>query len=408
MDLEHLNYWAEVKGINVISTGDFTHPEWFRELILKLEPAEPGLFVLKDKYQKKQIEGVPYALPHPASTRFILTTELSSIYGKHGKTYRIHNIIFAPSLEVADEINTNLAWEFNLKSDGRPILGLDAKDLAGRMLAISKDCMIVPAHIWTPWFSLFGSRSGFDRLEECFEEYSPYIHAIETGLSSDPAMNWRLSALDKITIISNSDSHSPRKIGREANALNCKMSYNEIKKVLETKNKNQFLFTVEFFPEEGKYHYDGHAACNVSLNPGEAKAKNNICPVCHRPLTIGVLHRVDDLADRPQGFIPENSIPFKNLIPLEEVIADTIGIGVGTRGVSEKYFALIREHRNEFAILLNVDAENLLHATTPLIAQAIINARLGKVEVIPGYDGVYGKIKVQSHKVKKKIQERLF
>lgn len=408
MDLEHLNYWAEVKGINVISTGDFTHPEWFRELSLKLEPAEPGLFVLQDKYQKKQIEGVPYALPHPASTRFILTTELSSIYGKHGKTYRIHNIIFAPSLEVAEEINTNLAWEFNLKSDGRPILGLDAKDLAGRMIAISKDCMIVPAHIWTPWFSLFGSRSGFDRLEECFEEYSPYIHAIESGLSSDPAMNWRLSALDKISIISNSDSHSPRKIGREANVLNCKMGYNEIKKVLETKDKNQFLFTVEFFPEEGKYHYDGHAACNVSLNPGEAKAKNNICPVCHRPLTIGVLHRVDDLADRPQGFIPENSIPFKNLIPLEEIIADTIGAGVGTRGVSEKYFALIREYRNEFAILLNVDAEDLLRAATPLIAQAIINARLGKVEVIPGYDGVYGKIKVQSPKVKKKIQEKLF
>ena len=408
MDLEHLNYWAKVKGINVISTGDFTHPEWFRELALKLEPAEPGLFVLKDKYQKKQIEGVPYTLPQTASTRFILTTELSSIYSKHGKTYRIHNIIFAPSLEVADEINTNLAWEFNLKSDGRPILGLDAKDLAGRIMAISKDCMIVPAHIWTPWFSLFGSRSGFDRLEECFEEYSPYIHAIETGLSSDPAMNWRLSALDKITIISNSDSHSPRKIGREANVLNCKMSYNEIRKTLETKDKNQFLFTVEFFPEEGKYHYDGHAACDVSLNPQDSKTKNNICPVCHRPLTIGVLHRVDDLADRPQGFIPENSIPFKNLIPLEEIIADAIGIGVGTRGVSEKYFALIREYRNEFAILLNVDAEDLLRATTPLIAQAIINARLGKVEVIPGYDGVYGKIKVQSPKIKKKIQEKLF
>ncbi|MFA4881034.1 MAG: endonuclease Q family protein, partial [Candidatus Doudnabacteria bacterium] len=357
MDLEHLNYWAKVKGINVISTGDFTHPEWFRELALKLEPAEPGLFVLKDKYQKKQIEGVPYTLPQTASTRFILTTELSSIYSKHGKTYRIHNIIFAPSLEVADEINTNLAWEFNLKSDGRPILGLDAKDLAGRIMAISKDCMIVPAHIWTPWFSLFGSRSGFDRLEECFEEYSPYIHAIETGLSSDPAMNWRLSALDKITIISNSDSHSPRKIGREANVLNCKMSYNEIRKTLETKDKNQFLFTVEFFPEEGKYHYDGHAACDVSLNPQDSKTKNNICPVCHRPLTIGVLHRVDDLADRPQGFIPENSIPFKNLIPLEEIIADAIGIGVGTRGVSEKYFALIREYRDEFTILLNIDAE---------------------------------------------------
>ncbi len=408
MDLEHLNYWAEIKGICIISTGDFTHPEWFRELNEKLEPAEPGLFVLKEKYQKKQIEGIPYVLPAITSTRFILTTEVSSIYTKHGKTHRIHNVIFAPSLEVVEQINANLAWEFNLKADGRPILGLDAKDLVKRILTISPECMIVPAHIWTPWFSLFGSRSGFDRIEECFEEFSPHIHAIETGLSSDPAMNWRLSALDKIAIISNSDSHSPRKIGREANVLECKMSYNEIKRILETKDKNQFLFTVEFFPEEGKYHYDGHATCNISLSPAEAKAKNNICPVCGRPLTIGVLHRVDDLADRPEGFVPQNSIPFKNLIPLEEIIADTIGMGVGTRGVNEKYFALIREYHNEFTILYNISAEDLVQITTPEITQAIINARLGKVEIIPGYDGIYGKIKVQSPKIKKKTQEKLF
>jgi len=408
MDLECLNFWAQLKGIKLISTGDFTHPQWFSELSKKLEPAEPGLFVLKKEYRKNQIENVPYIISKPETVRFILTTELSSIYSKHGKTYRIHNLIFAPSLKIVEEINANLGWEFNLKSDGRPILGLDAKDLVKRIMGISKECMVVPSHIWTPWFSLFGSRSGFDRLEECYEEYSKYIYAAETGLSSDPQMNWRLSALDKITLISNSDSHSPRRIGREANAFNSKMSYNEIKDILKTKDKKRFLFTVEFFPEEGKYHWDGHSNCNVSLPPKKSKAKNDICPVCNRALTVGVLHRVDDLADRPEGFKPDNRIPFKNMIPLEEIISDTVGVGVGTKTVNGKYFELIRSHKNEFEILLNVSGADLIKTTTPEIAQSIINARNGRVEIKPGYDGVYGEVKVKNPKIKKKEQESLF
>jgi len=408
MDLEHLNFWARVKGIQLISTGDFTHPKWFRELSEKLEPAETGLFTLKKKYEKKELAKVPYILPSGKSTRFILTTELSAIYSQNGKVYRIHHLIFAPSLDAAEKINRDLGSEFNLKSDGRPILGLNSKDLVRRILNISSECIIVPAHIWTPWFSLFGSRSGFDSLEECYGEYAKNIYVAETGLSSDPAMNWQVGGLDRITLISNSDAHSPRKIGREANAFNAKMSYNEIKRILKTKDKNKFLFTIEFFPEEGKYHYDGHSSCNISLAPKESKAKNNLCPVCRRALTIGVLHRVDDLADRPLGFKPQNSIPFKNLIPLEEIIADVLDFGVNTQAVQKKYFELIRMFSNELEILLNTPAEILARATTPEIARAIINSRAGKVEIKPGYDGVYGKIKVKRPRVKVKKQEKLF
>ncbi|MDP2918381.1 MAG: endonuclease Q family protein [bacterium] len=408
MDLEHLNFWAQVKGIQLITTGDFTHPKWFDELSEKLEPAESGLFTLKKKYQKKELAKTPYILPSGKSTRFILTTELSAIYSQNGKVYRIHHLIFAPSLDAAEKINRDLGSEFNLKSDGRPILGLNSKDLVRRILNISSECVIVPAHIWTPWFSLFGSRSGFDSLEECYGEYAKDIYAAETGLSSDPAMNWQVGALDRIALISNSDAHSPRKIGREANAFNAKMSYNEIKRILKTKDKNKFLFTIEFFPEEGKYHYDGHSACNISLAPKDSKAKNNLCPVCHRTLTIGVLHRVDDLADRPLGFKPANSIPFKNLIPLEEIIADVLDFGVNTQTVQKKYFELIRAHSNELEILFNTPVEILSRTTTPEIAQAVINSRAGKVEIKPGYDGVYGKIKVQRPRVKVKKQKKLF
>jgi len=408
MDLEHLDFWARVKGIGVISTGDFTHPVWFRELSRKLEPAEAGLFMLKKKHQKKELPKIPYILPDKENPRFILTTELSAIYSQNGKVYRIHHVIFAPSLQAAEKINRDLGGEFNLKSDGRPILGLNSKDLVKRILDISQESIIVPAHIWTPWFSLFGSRSGFDSTEECYGEHAKEIYAAETGLSSDPAMNWRIKALDRVTLISNSDAHSPRKIGREANALNCKMSYNEIKQILKTKDKNKFLFTIEFFPEEGKYHYDGHSVCKFSCAPQKAKAKNNLCPVCKRPLTIGVLHRVDDLADQEPNFKPQNSIPFRNLIPLEEIIADVLGFTVQAQAVQKKYFELIRACGNELEILLNVPAKTLAAATTAEIALAIINMRQGKVEIKPGYDGVYGIIKVEIPKVKEKKQKKLF
>ena len=297
MDLENLNKWASIKGVKVLGTGDFTHPAWFKELKEKLEPAESGLF----KIRKKE-----------AQTRFILSGEISCIYSKKGRVRKIHVMLFIPSFKEAEKINTRLGKIGNLSADGRPILGLDAKELTKIVLEASSDCLIVPAHIWTPWFGLFGSKSGFDAIEECFEGYTKYIFAAETGLSSDPAMNWRVSSLDRITLISNSDSHSPQNIGREANVFNTTLDYFSIIKTIKEKNKNHFLYTIEFFPEEGKYHHDGHRACGISLAPKDSKKYNNICPCCGRSLTIGVLNRVEQLADREEGYKPENAIPFKN------------------------------------------------------------------------------------------------
>src|SRR4030043_1024 len=287
MSLESLWEWAQLKGITVIGTGDFTHPKWFQELKDKLEPLGNNLFKLKDNLQSNFI---------PVTCRsdvyFMLTAEISSIYSKKGRTRKIHNLIFAPDFSTAARINAFLSKIGNLSSDGRPILGFYAKQLLKMVIDVSSDSMVVPAHAWTPHFSVFGSESGFDSLKECFEELTPHIHSIETGLSSDPPMNWRLSALDRITLISNSDAHSPSKIGREANAFACALEYKEIARVIKEKDPTGLLFTVEFFPEEGKYHYDGHRMCNVLYTPEESKAHKNICPVCNRQLTVGVRHRV--------------------------------------------------------------------------------------------------------------------
>ncbi len=386
MDLENLDRWAKIKGIRVLSTGDFTHPEWFKNLKEKLEPAEESLFRLKTNHSE---------------TRFILTTEISCIYSKKERVRKIHIIVFAPSFEAVEKINTHLGWIGNLKSDGRPILGLDAKELAKIVLDVSESCFIVPAHIWTPWFSLFGSRSGFDSIEECFEEYSKYIFALETGLSSDPEMNWRLSALDKITLISNSDSHSPAKIGREANVFDTEISYPAIIGAIKSRNPQKFLYTIEFFPQEGKYHYDGHRNCQVNIHPQETKKYNNICPNCRKPLTIGVLNRVEQLADRKAGFKPENAIPFKSLIPLEEIIADALGVSPGTKQGIQEYNNLIKKFGNELNILLEVSESDLRAATLPEIGEGIVKVRGGKIQIEPGYDGVYGKIKIFGEEGKK-------
>lgn len=392
MNLENLEKWAEIKGIRVLGTGDFTHPEWFEELKEKLEPEEAGLFKLKTS---------------KTNIRFVLTTEVSCVYLKNNKIRKIHLLIFSPSFEICQKINTHFNLYGNLKSDGRPTLNLDAKELVKIILNISKDCLIVPAHIWTPWFSLFGSKSGFDSIEECFEEFSKYIFAGETGLSSDPKMNWRLSDLDKITLISCSDSHSPTKIGREANVFNTDLNYFSIVEAIKEKDPQKFLYTIEFFPEEGKYHYDGHRNCNVSLHPQETKKYNGICPVCFKPLTIGVLHRVEQLADRPDGFIPDNAIPYKNLIPLEEIIADCLNQNLNTNAVEKEYIKLIENFGNEFEVLLNVSRENLEKITFPEIAEGIIRAREGKVFVEPGYDGVYGKIKIfQKGEERQKLKQK--
>ena len=400
MDLENLDKWAKIKGIKVLGTSDFTRPEWFQNLKEKLESVEPGLFKLKST-GSRLVDG----------TRFILTTEISCIYSKKGRVRKIHILIFAPDFQTVAKINTQLGWIGNLKADGRPILGLDAKELAKIVLDVSENCLIVPAHLYTPWFSLFGSRSGFNSIEECFEDYSKYIYAGETGLSSDPPMSWRNSALDKITLISNSDSHSVQKLGREANVFEGEeLSYKSITEAIKnrgrTSAKLKLIYTIEFFPEEGKYHYDGHRNCGISLSPKESKKYNNICPVCGRPLTIGVLNRVEELADRPDGFKPENAIPFKSLVPLEEIIAEALGVQPGTQQVLKEYQNLIEKFGSELEVLLEISQKELQSSTLPEISEGIIRVREGKVFTEPGYDGVYGKIRIFSKGEQKTLSQQ--
>jgi len=378
MNIPNLDLWAKKKGIKVMGTGDFTHPSWLAELKEELEPAEEGL------YQRKG----------GGETRFVLSSEISCIYSKGGKVRKVHLILLVPSFEAVDKINTQLGWVGNLKSDGRPIIGIDAKEVAKIVLDADETSLVVPAHCWTPWFAVFGSKSGFNSLQECFDEYTKHIHAVETGLSSDPAMNWRLSALDNITLLSNSDSHSLEKIGREANFFDTELSYPAIRGAIVKKDPKQFLFTVEFFPQEGKYHVDGHRLCKVSMNPEESKKNNNICPVCKRPLTIGVLNRVNELADREEGFKPEGAIPYKSLIPLQEIIADAMGQGVGTKSGKAEYEKLVAEFGNEFTVLLDIPREDLAKVALPAIAEGIVRVREGKVAIEPGYDGEYGKIEI--------------
>ncbi len=376
LDIEHLTLWAKKKGIGLLGTGDFTHHLWLEELKAKLEPTGKGLFVHKGMH-------------------FILTVEISNIYSKRGKTYRNHTVILAPSFKTVDKIIAALsARGMNLNSDGRPILGMDIKNTCKIILDIDENCFIIPAHIWTPWFSVFGSKSGFDKFEDCFEEVSEKITCVETGLSSDPAMNWRLSALDRFTLVSNSDAHSPAKIGRECNVFNCELDYNEIIETLNKKDKKRLLYTVEFYPEEGKYHYDGHRDCKVSFSPEESKKHDNQCPQCGKPLTLGVMHRVDELADRPVGYKPKDPIPFINRIPLNEIIADVKEVGTASQAVMKEYESVINHFGNELAVLSKISEEDLRKSVSPKIVEAIIKVREGKVHIAPGYDGEYGKIKI--------------
>ena len=375
MDVKNLSEWAKLKGITLMGTGDFTHHLWLEELKHTLEDCGNGLYNYNGIY-------------------FVLTAEVSSIYSKKGKTYRVHTVIIAPSFKSVDKINEKLGRLGNLASDGRPILGLDVAELARIVFDIDENCMIVPGHIWTPWFSLFGSMSGFDRIEDCFEEQTPKIFALETGLSSDPAMNWRLSALDKFTLISNSDAHSPQKIGREANVFNCDLDYKTIREVLRTKDKSRFLYTIEFFPEEGKYHFDGHRLCGIRWSPKETKEHAGKCSKCGKPVTVGVVNRVEKLADRPEGFKPENAIPFKNLIPLEEIIADAKGVGKASVAVERDYHSCLAKFGTEFEILMRAPRQDLMKGLPPKIAEGVLRVREGKVEIKAGYDGEYGIISI--------------
>jgi len=394
MNLETLALWARLKGINILGTGDFTHPLWFGELEQKLTEKEDGFYQLKEKAQ---------------DIYFVPSAEISCIYSKNGRLRKIHLVVLAPSLEDVRKINNALTGAGNLFSDGRPILGMDVKELARIILDVVPGAILMPAHIWTPWFSLFGANSGFDSLEECFEDLTPNIFALETGLSSDPQMNWRLSQLDKLSIVSCSDAHSPSKIGREATVFDIEPNFNSLKNALRNPDeKEKILYTIEFYPEEGKYHYTGHRNCNVVQSPEETKEKGATCPACGRKLTIGVMHRVEQLADRPADYQDEKRPPFKSLVPLLEIIAESQGLQTNSKKVQSDYLKLISKLKSEFNILLDEPIENIAKEDQD-IAEGIRKIREGKINIAPGYDGVFGVVKIwqEAEEIKQK-QSSLF
>ncbi len=389
MEIPALAKWAKLKGVALLGTGDFTHHLWLQELKRYLQPdGKTGLYIYEGTY-------------------FILSAEISSIFSQEGKSYRVHNLLLAPSFAVVDEINKMLSTHGNIAADGRPILGLSCKRIAEEIFRISQEVMLIPAHIWTPWFSVFGSSSGFNSLEDAFGAYAKKITALETGLSSDPAMNWMVSKLDKYSLVSNSDSHSPSRIGREANVFNCELNYWEIKKVLEAKDKNKFLYTVEFFPEEGKYHYDGHRNCKLRWHPKETKSHNGRCTVCGRPVTKGVLARVEDLADRAEGFIPPNAIGYKSLVPLDEIIAEARGVQKGAKQVMGEYMSLVNSFGSEFNLLVKMSQKEIDSRLPERVASGIRKVREKKLEILPGYDGEYGTIKIFGQEEERKENQQL-
>ena len=400
MSPEGIWKWAQLKGVTVIATGDFTHPGWLKELTEKLEPAGNGLYTLKKEYRS---DDVPASCV--ADVYFILSAEISCIYSKNGRTRKVHSVILAPDFAAAARLNLSLGKIGNLKSDGRPILGLDARELLRITLEASPDMLYIPAHAWTPHFSVFGAASGFDSLEECYEELTPHIHAIETGLSSDPLMNWQLSALDHITLISNSDAHSAPKIGREANIFDCELSYPAMINAIKT--RKGFEGTIEFFPEEGKYHYDGHRDCGVSFAPKETMHHEYCCPVCTKKLTIGVMHRVAKLADREHGYRPPNAPGFRSIIPLPEIIAEGFQCGANTKKVNAVYLGMLQQLGNEFTILLQTPLDDIERASSPLIREAINRMRAGTVKIAPGYDGEYGTIRIFEDVERKEIKGQM-
>ena len=384
---ENLDFWARKKGISLIGTGDFTHPAWRAELRERLIPEGNGLYRLKEEYVKEESRKFS-----GEGTRFVVSGEISSIYKKNGKTRKVHNVILLPGLEAADAMAQRLEKIGNIHSDGRPILGLDSHDLLEMMLDVCPEGILIPAHIWTPHFSVLGAKSGFDSVEECFEELTPYVHALETGLSSDPAMNWRISKLDRYQLISNSDAHSPSKLGREANLLDIDCSYEGLYRAIQTGEGLEG--TVEFFPEEGKYHFDGHRKCGVSLSPVEAERLGGICPVCGKKLTMGVDHRVEQLADRAEGFVKKDGKKYESLVPLPEVISACMGYSAASKKVQGCFEQMLQKLGTEFDILRNVPAEDIKSCAGERIAEGIENVRTGHVKRIPGYDGEYGKIEL--------------
>jgi len=408
MVIPQIYRWVKKKGINLVGTGDFTHPFWFSHLKENLIEKD-GFLKYKDGND---------------DTYFLFSTELSSIYSQGGRARRIHNLVFAPDFAAVEKINRVLASRGNLSSDGRPILGISSRDLAETIFEASPKALVIPAHIWTPWFSLYGSNSGFDSIEECFGDLSDKIYAIETGLSSDPAMNWRISELDNRQIVSFSDAHSPAKFGRESTIFEIKPSYDSFAKAIKT--GEGIVATIEFFPEEGKYHYTGHRNCNVRHSPQETKKLGTVCPSCGRPLTVGVMHRVEELATRSEEEVGKEekdlaledgakvravrSTKLKrpiyfNLVPLQEIIAQALGVGEQTGQVQDEYEKLVREFGSEFSVLLKVPIQDLETKTTPRMAQAIEKVRQGDIILEPGFDGVFGKVKIWPDEPKKELEE---
>ncbi|HHL39661.1 MAG TPA: DNA helicase UvrD [Deltaproteobacteria bacterium] len=382
MTLENMALWAARKGIDLLGTGDFTHPAHMAAIEEKLEPAEPGLYVLSG------VSGPA------ASVRYMLTAEVSNIYRQDGRTRKIHTLIFVPSVEAARRLNSTLAALGNIRSDGRPIFGFSARDLVKIVLDASDEAMVVPAHAWTPWFSIFGSRSGFDSIEECFGEWSPRIRAIETGLSSDPPMNRRISALDGITLISNSDAHSPSKLGREANVLDCGLDYRSVTSALSGEGPGRLLYTIEYYPEEGKYHYDGHRGCGVLYAPKRTREMEGRCLVCGAEVTVGVMSRVEELADRSEEEVAAMDVPARRLVPLQEILAEVLGRGPATKAVTKEYLRLVDEAGGEFALLLDMDRDDIEKMAGPRVAEAVSRVRSGRINVRPGFDGEFGKISI--------------
>lgn len=388
--------WAGKKGIDIIASGDWTHPVWYRELKANLVEAEEGLYRLKGQEKDFPL--------------FLLSTEVSSIYTQGGEGRRIHTLIFAPNFSTVEKINKEFSSRgANLMSDGRPIVGLSARDVADIALTLDERCLIIPAHAWTPWFSLYGSQSGFDSILECFQDYTGQIYAIETGLSSDPAMNWRIEELQDRQLVSFSDAHSPEKIGREATVFEIeKLDYASIANAIRGQEGGRILHTIEFYPEEGKYHYSGHKKCDVIFSPNEVVKKGNICPVCGKPLTIGVMSRVETLASsdietksekdengarwiRDKG---EERPPYVMLVPLPEILSEVLGVGVNTKTVEDEYERLIANFGSEFDVLLKTPLDDIEKFSSGRLSDAVSKVRSGDIYIRPGYDGVFGEVKI--------------
>jgi uncharacterized protein (TIGR00375 family) len=405
MEPESLHRWAQLKGITVVGTGDCIHPGWLAELQEKLQPAEPGLYELQPDLAKPVDETVPKSCR--AKVRFLLSAEISSIYKKNGRTRKVHNLVFLPNMETARRLQAALARIGNIQSDGRPILGLDAKELLKIVKETSGTAVLVPAHAWTPHFSVLGAKSGFDSLEECFEELTPLVPAIETGLSSDPPMNWRLSSLDGLRLISNSDAHSPVKLMREANLFDTDLSYSSIISAISEPDSPSFLGTLEFFPEEGKYHYDGHRACSVRMAPEDTRRNHGRCPECNSKVTVGVMHRVEELADYPAGRRPVQARSFNSMIPLMEIIAEVERVGVNSKKVSTIYFDLLSRLGNEYHVLMESEIKNIRQAGSVLLGEAIKRMRTGQISIYPGYDGEFGTIRVFDREEREQLSGQL-